>query len=51
VDDAQHNEKLMSDAFEVLSAEAQKTKETWKRNQSRLVAELEHTNEENARLK
>jgi hypothetical protein len=41
----------MLDAFEVQNAEMQKSKETWKRIQTRLVAEVERTNEENGKLK
>jgi hypothetical protein len=40
----------MSDAFEVLNVEMQKSKDTWKRIQSRLVADVEHAHEENVRL-
>jgi FtsZ-binding cell division protein ZapB len=40
----------MSDAFEVLNAEMQKSKDTWKRFQSRLVADMEGAQEENGRL-
>jgi hypothetical protein len=38
----------MSDAFEVTNAELEKNKERWKDIQTRLVAEVERTNEENA---
>jgi predicted nucleic acid-binding Zn-ribbon protein len=41
----------MSDAFEVQNTEMQKSKETWKRIQTRLVAEVERTNKENGKLK
>jgi FtsZ-binding cell division protein ZapB len=41
----------MSDVFEVQNAEIQKSKETWKLIQTRLVAEVERTNKENGKLK
>jgi cell division protein FtsB len=41
----------MSTAFELLTAERQKSKETWKCIQTRLVADVESTTEENGRLK
>jgi predicted nucleic acid-binding Zn-ribbon protein len=50
VDIARLNEKCMSDAFEMLNAEMQKSKDTWKRIQSRLVADVERAYEENVRL-
>jgi predicted nucleic acid-binding Zn-ribbon protein len=51
VDEARRNEQQMSNAFGVLNAEQQKSKETWKRIQTRLVAEVERTTEEDGRLK
>jgi hypothetical protein len=51
VDEARQNKKWMSDAFEVMNAEMEKNKEWWKNIQTRLVAEVERTNKENARLK
>jgi chromosome segregation ATPase len=51
VDEARQNEKQMSDAFEVMNVEMEKSKEQWKRIQKGLVAEVERTNEENGRLK
>jgi predicted nucleic acid-binding Zn-ribbon protein len=50
VDIAGQNEKCMSDEFEVLNAEMQKSKDTWKHIQSRLVANVECAHEENCRL-
>jgi hypothetical protein len=41
----------MSTTFEMLTTEQQKNKETWKRIQTRLVADVESTTEENGRLK
>jgi hypothetical protein len=46
-DEARRNEQRMSDAFSMLNDEHQKSKETWKRIQTRLVADVEGTNEEN----
>jgi chromosome segregation ATPase len=51
VDEAWRNEQRMSTAFELLTAEQQKRKETWKRIQTRFVADIESTTEENGRLK
>jgi hypothetical protein len=44
VDEARQDEKRMSDAFEMLNVEMQKSKETWKSIQTRLVAEVESRN-------
>jgi chromosome segregation ATPase len=41
VDTARQNEKRMSEAFEMLNAEMKKSKDTWKRIQTRLVADVE----------
>jgi hypothetical protein len=41
VDTAWQNEKRMSEAFEMLNAEMKKSKDTWKRIQTRLVADVE----------
>jgi DNA repair exonuclease SbcCD ATPase subunit len=51
VDEARRNELRMSTTFEMLTTEQQKNKETWKRIQTRLVADVESTIEENGRLK
>jgi chromosome segregation ATPase len=51
VDEARQNEKRMSNAFEVMNVDMEKNKERWKQIQTRLVTEVERTNEENARLK
>jgi predicted nucleic acid-binding Zn-ribbon protein len=40
----------MSDAFEVIKAELDQSKERWTEIQTRLVAEVERTNAENVRL-
>jgi chromosome segregation ATPase len=50
VDTAWQNEKRMSDAFEMLNAEMRKSKDTWKRILSCLVADVERAREENVRL-
>jgi predicted RNase H-like nuclease (RuvC/YqgF family) len=41
----------MSDAFSMLNEEHQQSKEKWKWIQTRLVADVESTTEENGRLK
>jgi chromosome segregation ATPase len=51
VDEAPRNEQRMLTAFEMLTAEQQKSKEMWKRIQMRLVADVENTTKENDRLK
>jgi predicted nucleic acid-binding Zn-ribbon protein len=51
VDEARQNEKRMSDVFEVLNGEMEKSKEQWKCIQKGLVEEVERTNEVNGRLK
>jgi predicted nucleic acid-binding Zn-ribbon protein len=51
VDEARQNEKRMSNAFEVMKTELEQNKERWKQIQTRLVAEVERTNEENGWLK
>jgi predicted nuclease with TOPRIM domain len=43
VEEPRWNEQRMSDAFEMLNAKQQKSKETWKRIQTRLVADVEST--------
>jgi hypothetical protein len=40
----------MLDAFEMLNAEMQKSKDTWKHIQSRLVADVERAHEENYKM-
>jgi DNA repair exonuclease SbcCD ATPase subunit len=40
----------MSDAFEMLNAEMKKSKDTWKRIQTRLVADVEQAHEDNGKL-
>jgi chromosome segregation ATPase len=50
LDVARQNEKRMSDAFEMLNAEMKKSKDTWKRIQSRLVADVEQAHEDNGKL-
>jgi chromosome segregation ATPase len=40
----------MSDAFEVMKAELDQIKDRWTEIQTRIVAEVEHTNAENIRL-
>jgi predicted nucleic acid-binding Zn-ribbon protein len=41
----------MSDAFEVMNTKLEKNKKRWKQIQTRLVAEVERTNEENDQMK
>jgi chromosome segregation ATPase len=50
LDAAQQNEKRMSDAFEMLNAEMKKSKDTWKRIQTCLVADVEQAHEEHGKL-
>jgi hypothetical protein len=49
-DTARQNEKRMSEAFEMLNAEMKKSKDMWKRIQSRQVADVEQTTLENGKL-
>jgi chromosome segregation ATPase len=51
LEEAHSKEKQMTGAFEVMKSDLENTWERWKQVQARLVAEVEHTNEENARLK
>jgi predicted nuclease with TOPRIM domain len=50
VDTARQNEKRMSEAFEMLNAEMKKSKDTWKRIQTRLVADVEQTTKDDGKL-
>jgi chromosome segregation ATPase len=50
VDTAWQNEKRMSEAFEMLNAEMKKSKDMWKRIQTRLVADVEQTMKEQQAL-
>jgi predicted Holliday junction resolvase-like endonuclease len=50
VDTARQNEKRMSDAFKMLNAEMKKSKDTWKRIQTRLVVDVEQVHEENSKF-
>jgi chromosome segregation ATPase len=50
LDAARQNEERMSDAFEMLNVEMKKSKEMWKRIQSRLVADVEQTTLDNGKL-
>jgi predicted nucleic acid-binding Zn-ribbon protein len=50
-DEARQDAEKRSDAFSMLNEEYQQNKEKWKRIQTRLVADVESTTEENGRLK
>jgi hypothetical protein len=50
-EEARRDAQKMSDAFSMLNEEHQQSKEKWKRIQTRLVADVESTTEENVRLK
>jgi chromosome segregation ATPase len=50
VDTARQNEKRMSEAFEMLNVEIKKSKDTWKRIQTRLVADVEQKTKDNGKL-
>jgi hypothetical protein len=50
-DEARRNEQRMLDVFSMLNDEHQQSKEKWKCIQTRLVADVESTTEENGRLK
>jgi chromosome segregation ATPase len=50
LDASWQNEKRMSDAFEMLNAEMKKSKDTWKRIQTRLVSDVERAHEDNGKL-
>jgi predicted nucleic acid-binding Zn-ribbon protein len=51
VENARQDEKRMSEAFEILNAEMNKSKEMWKRIETHLVADIEQTTLENGKLK
>jgi DNA repair exonuclease SbcCD ATPase subunit len=50
LDATRQNEKRMSDAFEMLNAEMKKSKDTWKRIQTRLVSDVERAHEDNGKM-
>jgi chromosome segregation ATPase len=50
VDTAWQNKKRMSEAFKMLNAEMKKSKDSWKRIQTRLVADVEQTTKDNGYL-
>jgi chromosome segregation ATPase len=50
LDIARQGEKRMSDAFEMFNAEMKKSKESWNRIQTRLVADVEQTTLDNGKL-
>jgi chromosome segregation ATPase len=51
LEEARSKEKHMTRAFEVMKTEMDQLRERWEQVQSRLVAEVERTNEENTGLK
>jgi hypothetical protein len=51
VEEARQEAQKMSDAFAILTEEQKKSKAEWKRIQTRLMADVESTAEENGRLK
>jgi hypothetical protein len=51
VEKARQEEKRMSEAFEMLNAEMKRSKEMWKRIETRLVADIEQTTQENRTIK
>jgi predicted RNase H-like nuclease (RuvC/YqgF family) len=50
VDIARQGERRMLDAFEMLNAEMKKSKDTWKRIQTRMVSDVERAHEDNGKL-
>jgi chromosome segregation ATPase len=50
VDIARQGERRMSDAFEMLNAKMNKSKDTWKRIQTRLVSDMERAHKDNGKL-